>query len=155
MNVAAISSRGEERILNRAAIGRRSHESPFHIRVFTLPRLQRRPRSLPIVSLHQFSNSEVAGDYRQSFYDILGISHDGSFTEIKKAYKDLARKYHPDVSPSADRTEEYTRKFIELQEAYETLSDPNRRSLYDRDLAGGLHLAFSSRRRHHDEVKTL
>lgn len=80
-----------------------------------------------------------------SFYDLLGISEDGSFGEIKQAYKQLARKYHPDVSPP-DRVEEYTQRFIRVQEAYETLSDPERRALYDRDMSRGIHLAFSARK---------
>ncbi|KAF8402139.1 hypothetical protein HHK36_013091 [Tetracentron sinense] len=86
-----------------------------------------------------------------SFYELLGISESGTVSEIKQAYKQLALKYHPDVSPP-DRTEEYTRRFIEVHEAYEILSDPNRRDLYDRDLAMGLSLAFSARNRYqHDE----
>ncbi|KAG1331521.1 chaperone protein dnaJ 20, chloroplastic [Cocos nucifera] len=87
-----------------------------------------------------------------SFYELLGISEGGSYDDIKKAYKQLARKYHPDVSPP-DRTEEYTRRFIEVQQAYETLSDPGRRALYDRDLSRGLHLAFSTRRRLDEELE--
>lgn len=88
-----------------------------------------------------------------SFYDLLGIPETGSLLDIKQAYKQLARKYHPDVSPP-DRVEEYTQRFIRVQEAYEILSDPNRRALYDRDMAKGLHLAFSARRRYqnYDEV---
>lgn len=82
-----------------------------------------------------------------SFYELLGVPESGSLVEIKQAYKQMARKYHPDVSPP-DRIEEYTRKFIKVQEAYETLSDPGTRALYDRDMARGLHLAFSARRRH-------
>ncbi|XP_027116875.2 chaperone protein dnaJ 20, chloroplastic-like [Coffea arabica] len=82
-----------------------------------------------------------------SFYDLLGIPETGSLLEIKQAYKQLARKYHPDVSPPG-LVQEYTQRFIRVQEAYETLSDPNRRALYDRDMAKGLHLAFSSRRRY-------
>ncbi|KAK9140969.1 hypothetical protein Scep_010650 [Stephania cephalantha] len=82
-----------------------------------------------------------------SFYQLLGISESVSSSEIKQAYKQLARKYHPDVSPP-DRTEEYTRRFILVQEAYETLSDPMRRALYDRDLSKELHLAFSARKRY-------
>ncbi|KDP45296.1 hypothetical protein JCGZ_15161 [Jatropha curcas] len=57
----------------------------------------------------------------ESFYDLLGISEKG-------------RKYHPDVSPPECK-EEYTKRFIEVQEAYETLSDPKTRALYDRDIA--------------------
>ncbi|GMI64339.1 DNAJ-like 20, DNA J protein C26 [Hibiscus trionum] len=90
-----------------------------------------------------------------SFYDTLGISEKGTLPEIKHAYKQLARKYHPDVSPP-DRVEEYTDRFIRIQEAYETLSDPRRRALYDKDLALGLHLAFSARRRYqYDEDQDL
>ncbi|KAB2039671.1 hypothetical protein ES319_D02G027100v1 [Gossypium barbadense] len=82
-----------------------------------------------------------------SFYELLGISETGTSLEIKQAYKQLARKYHPDVSPP-DRVEEYTERFIRVQEAYETLSDPRTRALYDKDLALGIHLAFSARRRY-------
>ncbi|KAH7834821.1 hypothetical protein Vadar_020024 [Vaccinium darrowii] len=81
-----------------------------------------------------------------SFYELLGISSEGTAGEIKQAYKQLARKYHPDVSPPG-RVEEYTQRFIRVQEAYETLSDPGRRAVYDRDMARGVHLAFSARRR--------
>ncbi|OWM76777.1 chaperone protein dnaJ 20, chloroplastic-like [Punica granatum] len=80
-----------------------------------------------------------------TFYELLGIPETGTLPEIKQAYKQLARKYHPDVSPP-DRVEEHTRRFIRVLEAYETLSDPRRRALYDRNMAKGLHLAFSARR---------
>lgn len=89
-----------------------------------------------------------------SFYDLLGIPESGSLPEIKQAYKQLARKYHPDVSPP-DRVEEYTRRFIQVQEAYETLSDPSRRAMYDRDMAKGLHLAFSARRRYYEDDEVI
>ncbi|KAG6529981.1 hypothetical protein ZIOFF_012198 [Zingiber officinale] len=87
---------------------------------------------------------------RENFYELLGIPESGSFDEIKRAYKLMALKYHPDVSPP-DRTEEYTHRFIEVQEAYETLSNPRLRVLYDLDLSRGLHLAFSARRRVDEE----
>ncbi|XP_021683997.2 chaperone protein dnaJ 20, chloroplastic [Hevea brasiliensis] len=84
-----------------------------------------------------------------SFYDLLGISESVPLSEIKKAYKQLARKYHPDVSPQ-EHTEEYTKRFIEVQEAYETLSDPKRRALYDR----GLHMAlFAGKQFHYNKVR--
>ncbi|KAA8548375.1 hypothetical protein F0562_000059 [Nyssa sinensis] len=85
-----------------------------------------------------------------SFYELLGISETGTLVEIKQAYKQLARKYHPDVSPP-DRVEEYTQRFIRVQEAYETLLDPRRRALYDSDMARGIHLAFSARRRYQSD----
>ncbi|KAL4571887.1 hypothetical protein LXL04_018654 [Taraxacum kok-saghyz] len=66
----------------------------------------------------------------ETLYDLLGISETGTLSEIKQAYKQMALKYHPDVSPP-ERTEEYTVRFIRVQEAYETLSDPEARSMYD------------------------
>ncbi|CAI9771160.1 unnamed protein product [Fraxinus pennsylvanica] len=87
----------------------------------------------------------LSSEKPSSFYDLLGIPETGTLIEIKQAYKQLARKYHPDVSPPG-RSEEYTRQFIRIQEAYETLSDPERRALYDLDMAKGLHLAFSATR---------
>ncbi|KAJ1407287.1 DnaJ domain containing protein [Sesbania bispinosa] len=88
-----------------------------------------------------------------SFYQLLGIPESGSLMDIKQAYKQLARKYHPDVSPPG-RVDEYTKRFIQVQEAYETLSDPSRRAMYDRDMARGIHFAFNARRRdqYHDQV---
>ncbi|CAN8324351.1 unnamed protein product [Cochlearia groenlandica] len=81
-----------------------------------------------------------------SFYDLLGVTESVTLPEIKQAYKQLARKYHPDVSPP-DLVGEYTDRFIRVQEAYETLSDPRRRVLYDRDLSLGFSFSFSLRRR--------
>lgn len=73
-----------------------------------------------------------------SFYELLGISEDVGLRDIKQAYRQLARKYHPDVCPP-EQAEEYTRRFIEVQEAYETLSDPRRKNMYDSYLAKGIH----------------
>jgi len=63
----------------------------------------------------------------KDYYHILGVARGASEKEIKKAYFNLARKYHPDVNPSPDAE----KKFIEITEAYEVLSDPRRRALYD------------------------
>eukprot|EP01018_Ginkgo_biloba_P031519 Gb_22868 [translate_table: standard] len=81
-----------------------------------------------------------------SFYQLLGIPEDGTLLDIKQAYRQLARKYHPDVCPP-DQAEEFTRRFIEVQEAYETLSDPRRKHLYDSDLARGIHSRVSAGKR--------
>lgn len=81
----------------------------------------------------------------ESFYDLLGIPQSVTPREIKQAYKHLVLKYHPDVSPP-ERIDENTKRFIRLQEAYETLSDPNTRALYDNHLATGSFIAFSSRK---------
>lgn len=63
-----------------------------------------------------------------SHYDTLGVSRDASDEEIKKAYKKLARKYHPDINPGEDAAE----TFKKVSHAYEVLSDRERRSNYDR-----------------------
>ncbi|MEW6399335.1 MAG: J domain-containing protein, partial [Bacillota bacterium] len=64
----------------------------------------------------------------KDYYKILGVSHDASDEEIKKAYRRLARKYHPDVNPGDRAAEE---KFKEINEAYAVLSDRERRHRYD------------------------
>lgn len=104
------------------------------------------PRSARLKSVSVVRDGVAAASSDASFYELLGISESVSLSEIKQAYKQMARKYHPDVSPP-DLAAEYTRRFIRVQEAYETLSDPGRRAMYDRDLARGLHLAFSARKR--------
>ncbi|KAK1420614.1 hypothetical protein QVD17_22350 [Tagetes erecta] len=81
----------------------------------------------------------------ETLYDLLGISETGTISDIKQAYKKMALKYHPDVSPP-DRVEEYTDRFIRVQEAYETLSDPEARSVYDSCIAKGLPFSFSGKR---------
>ena len=66
----------------------------------------------------------------ENFYNLLGITKNANDNEIKKAYRKLAIKYHPDKSP-ADKKEEYTEKFKEITEAYEILCDPKKRQIYD------------------------
>ncbi len=66
----------------------------------------------------------------QDYYNILGIPKTASQDDIQKAYRELARKYHPDLNP--DNAEESKKKFQEVQEAFETLKDPEKRRQYDR-----------------------
>src|SRR5437588_9903894 len=66
-------------------------------------------------------------DYKD-YYKILSVSRGASADEIKKAFRKLARKYHPDVNPGDKKAEE---KFKEINEAYEVLSDPDKRRKYD------------------------
>ncbi len=64
---------------------------------------------------------------KRDYYEILGLNKGASETDIKKAYRTLAKKYHPDVNKTADAEA----KFKEVNEAYEVLSDPQKKASYD------------------------
>ncbi len=66
---------------------------------------------------------------KRDFYEVLGVSKDASDEDIKKSYRKLAMKYHPDRNPDNKEAED---KFKEAKEAYEVLSDGNKRAAYDR-----------------------
>ncbi|MCT4391449.1 molecular chaperone DnaJ, partial [Lactobacillus delbrueckii] len=63
----------------------------------------------------------------RDYYDVLGVSRDASDAEISKAYRKLAKKYHPDLNHEAGAEEKYK----EVNEAYEVLHDPQKRQQYD------------------------
>lgn len=64
---------------------------------------------------------------KRDYYEVLGVSKDASKEEIKKAYRKLSKKYHPDINKETDASE----KFQEVKEAYEVLSDDQKRAQYD------------------------
>ena len=65
---------------------------------------------------------------KKDYYEILGVKKSASADDIRKAFRKLARKYHPDVNPGDKASEE---KFKALSEANEVLSDPKKRKIYD------------------------
>ena len=68
-------------------------------------------------------------DNKKDYYSILGVSRKAKDADIKKAYRRLARKNHPDVNPGDKGAEE---RFKTIQEAYDVLSNPKKRAMYDR-----------------------
>ena len=66
---------------------------------------------------------------KRDYYEVLGVDKNATDEELKKAYRKLAKKYHPDANP--DNRKEAEAKFKELNEAYETLSDKQKRQMYD------------------------
>ncbi|MDR3206632.1 MAG: molecular chaperone DnaJ [Candidatus Methanoplasma sp.] len=77
----------------------------------------------------------------RDYYEILGIQKDASPDDIKRAYRQMAKKYHPDVSAESKDVAEA--KFKELSEAYEVLSDPGKRQTYDQYGHDGVKQQFS------------
>ena len=65
---------------------------------------------------------------KRDYYEVLGVSRDAGDAELKKAYRRLAMKYHPDRNPDSTEAEE---KFKEAKEAFEVISDPQKRQAYD------------------------
>jgi len=65
---------------------------------------------------------------KKDYYETLGVKRDGSQDDLKKAFRQLARKYHPDLNKGSKEAEE---KFKEINEAYHVLSDPRKKAEYD------------------------
>ena len=67
----------------------------------------------------------------EDYYIVLGVNRGANFKKIKKAYRTVIKRYHPDIT----HTKESTARFLEIKEAYETLSDAEKRKRYDEELA--------------------
>ncbi len=84
-------------------------------------------------------------DRKLNYYDILGVASDASQEDIKKAYRKMAKAYHPDLN----KTPEAGLRFKEINEANQVLSAPDRRARYDRDV-----LILTMHRKHEQEKRT-
>lgn len=78
---------------------------------------------------------------KKDYYQVLNVDRKATSEQIKKAYKDLAKKYHPDLNPNNKQAEE---KFKEISEAYDVLGDENKRNLYD---SGGFNQTWQEENR--------
>ena len=91
---------------------------------------------------------------KRNYYEILGIDRNASEHEIKKAYKKMAMKYHPDRNAESEETKKMAeKKFIDVNDAYSVLSDPKKKSMYDQGIdplnpeeasSGGVHFGDAS-----------
>lgn len=77
---------------------------------------------------------------KKDYYEVLGITKSANPDEIKKAYRNLAKQYHPDMNP--DNKKEAEEKFKEISEAYEVLMDPKKKQLYDQYGHAGVSQTF-------------
>ena len=77
---------------------------------------------------HSLSGEEETPLAKRDYYEVLGVERGASQAEIKSAYRKLAKKYHPDLNPGDKQAEA---AFKEVNEAYEVLSDDQRRARYD------------------------
>ncbi|XP_054803637.1 chaperone protein dnaJ 20, chloroplastic-like [Prosopis cineraria] len=101
--------------------------------------LSSRPARVSVISCSSNSSTTVniGGKTSCNFYKLLSLSSEAAtMTEIKQAYKSMALRYHPDVCRDAAAKEEWTRVFVQLNAAYETLSNPQLREEYDYKVLG-------------------
>lgn len=98
-------------------------------------RIRQKPYKVHVISCRGRADRLCMQRGNTNFYQVLRLDHVGNvgLDDIKKAYRSLVLRYHPDVCPASSK-DESTKRFLELQMAYETLSDPISRKLYDYEL---------------------
>ncbi|KAI3810168.1 hypothetical protein L1987_19778 [Smallanthus sonchifolius] len=98
-------------------------------------RLTSKSASVKAAFRHVLDAKPVVERTAGSLYEVLRVERNATSTEIKTAYRRLAKRYHPDVS---DLKQHGDRDFIEIHNAYATLSDPASRAIYDLKWSGGM-----------------
>src|SRR6186997_2615324 len=86
---------------------------------------------------------------KRDYYEILGVNKNSQDAEIKKAYRQMALKYHPDKNPGDKESEE---KFKEAAEAYEVLSSPEKKQRYDQFGHKGVGAGFNGQHMNMDDI---
>ncbi|XP_059432616.1 chaperone protein dnaJ 20, chloroplastic-like [Corylus avellana] len=105
--------------------------NPRNIATLQVPKLLHKTISCRAANYDQLAMQKK----NTNFYEVLSLrSENVGFDEIKKAYRNLALQCHPDVCPDPSAKVESTRRFVEVRKAYETLSDPISRKVYDHKL---------------------
>ncbi|KAI3439290.1 AAI domain-containing protein [Psidium guajava] len=104
--------------------------------LFQSPLVSTKQRPLPRIAISSSSSAtKSARGNGPNYYELLSLNpNDTSAGDIKKAYRSLALRYHPDACRDPSMKEESTRMFLRLHEAYETLSDPTSRQEYNYEL---------------------
>lgn len=103
------------------------------------------PLLLLVLLVATMSSTTMALDGSKDYYKVLGVKKDFSDRELKKAYRTLALKYHPDKVDDPEEKEAAKERFVEVSEAYEVLSDPQKKAEYDdARLHGGGHSGHPS-----------
>ena len=119
--------------IDRSGTAARTLSAPYmskpQMGFFTLNRSGTKPVTLvKMTDKREFARRGGGGSGSdKDYYDMLGVDRGASASDIKKAYFQLAKKYHPDVNPGAEAKE----KFAKINNAYETLSDDGKRRVYD------------------------
>ncbi|KAH9326563.1 hypothetical protein KI387_006741, partial [Taxus chinensis] len=108
-------------------------------------KLQRAPLITRIRALKNTSSDVSLPAMTMTLYDVLCVPHGAELGEVKKAYREKVRVYHPDVCPPGER-EESCKMFLQVQEAYETLSDPILRADCDFNLHFNPHIMLLQKR---------